>query len=40
MNWLWTKDRLKQTPYKAAATSGAFNQYLQHGVGLTVGVGW
>ena len=40
MNWLWTKDKLHQTPYKAAANYDAFNQYLQHGVGLSIGIGW
>ena len=40
MNWLWTKDHLKQTPYKKAANYDLLNQYLQHGIGLTIGVGW
>ena len=40
MNWLWTKDKLNLTPYNAAANRESFNQYLQHGVDLTIGVGW
>lgn len=40
MNWLWTKDKLNMTPNKAAANYDSFNQYLQHGVGLTIGIGW
>ncbi len=40
MNWLWTKDKLNLTPYNAAANRESFNQYLQHGVGLTIGIGW
>ncbi len=40
MNWLWTKDKLNMTPNKAAANYDSLNQYLQHGVGLTIGIGW
>lgn len=40
MNWLWTKNNLNMTPFKAAAYYDSFNQYLQHGIGLTIGVGW
>ena len=40
MNWLWTKDKLYKAPNKAAADRESFNQYLQHGIGLTIGIGW
>ena len=37
MNWLWSKDDLSITPYK---DTGTLNQYLQHGLGITVGISW
>ena len=40
MNWIWSKDRFEITPYKWAADSEKFNQYLQHGIGITIGVAW
>ena len=40
MNWIWTKNELDLTPYKKAADSGKFNQYLQHGLGLSLGIAW
>ena len=39
MNWLWHTGTLAIPPFKT--TSGPFNnQYLQHGVGLTLGLAW
>lgn len=39
MNWLWHTGTLAIPPFKT--TSGPFNnQYLQHGVGITLGVAW
>ena len=39
MNWLWNNANLAISPYKT--TSGAFGkQYLQHGVGITLGIAW
>lgn len=40
MNWIWSKNDLQMTPYKKAANSDQFNQYLQHGVGLSLGIAW
>ena len=40
MNWLWTKDHLKQRSYKEAANYDSLNQYQQNGIGLTIGIGW
>lgn len=40
MNWIWSKNDLQMTPYKKAASSDQFNQYLQHGVGLSLGIAW
>lgn len=40
MNWIWSKNELELTPYKKAAKSDQFNQYLQHGVGLSLGIAW
>ena len=39
MNWLWHTGTLAIPPFKT--TSGPFNnQYLQHGIGLTLGLAW
>ena len=39
MNWLWHTGTLAIPPFKT--TSGPFNnQYLQHGVGITLGLAW
>ena len=39
MNWLWHTGTLAIPPFKT--TSGPFNnQYLQHGIGITLGVAW
>ena len=40
MNWQWTKNELKITPFKEQSSQKAFNQYLQHGIGLSLGVAW
>lgn len=40
MNWMWTKDQLNMPVYKTTSGFTSFNQYLQHGVGLTFGVAW
>lgn len=40
MNWLWTKDNLNKKAYKKAADAEHLNQYLQHGIGLSVGLGF
>ena len=40
MNWLWTKDQLNIPVYKTTSGFTSFNQYLQHGIGLTFGVAW
>ena len=40
MNWLWAKDKMNMPIYKTTSGFTSFNQYLQHGVGLTIGVAW
>ena len=40
MNWIWSKNDLQMPPYKKAANSDQFNQYLQHGIGLSLGIAW
>lgn len=40
MNWIWSKNEIQLTPYKKAANSDQFNQYLQHGIGLSFGIAW
>lgn len=40
MDWQWTKNELKIAPYKKQSDKESFNQYLQHGVGLTFGIAW
>ena len=40
MDWQWTKNDLKIPAFKPKANYDTFNQYLQHGVGLTLGVAW
>ena len=37
MDWLWTKDQLRIDSHK---TINGFHQYLQHGIGLSIGVGF
>lgn len=40
LNWLWNTGTLAIQPYKTTSGSFSFNQYLQHGVGLTLGIAW
>lgn len=40
MNWIWSKNDLQMIPYKKATNSDQFNQYLQHGIGLSLGIAW
>jgi hypothetical protein len=40
MDWQWTKNELKIPAYKPQSNRDSFNQYLQHGVGITLGVAW
>ena len=40
LNWLWNTGTLAIQPYKTTSGSFTFNQYLQHSVGLTLGVAW
>lgn len=40
MDWQWTKDNLNRTPVKRGVGKANFNQYLQHGIGITLGVAW
>ena len=40
LNWLWNTGTLAIQPYKTISGSFSFNQYLQHGVGLTLGIAW
>ncbi len=40
MDWQWTKNDLKIPAFKPKANYDTFNQYLQHGVGITLGVAW
>ena len=40
MDWQWTKNDLKIPAYKPQSNRDSFNQYLQHGVGLTLGLAW
>ena len=40
MDWQWTKNDLKIPAFKPKSNNEAFNQYLQHGVGITLGVAW
>lgn len=40
MDWQWTKNDLKIPAFKPKSNNEAFNQYLQHGLGLTLGVAW
>lgn len=36
MNWIWSHNELQMKLYK----SGNFNQYLQHGIGVSIGIAW
>jgi hypothetical protein len=40
MNWLWSKATMTIEPLKTNIGAFGLNQYLQHGVGLTLGVAW
>ena len=41
MNWSWIEGKLNGIDAnKTGVLSGKFNQYLQHGIGLTIGVGF
>ncbi len=40
MNWLWSKATMTIEPLKTNIGAFGLNQYLQHGVGLTIGVAW
>lgn len=40
MDWQWTKNDLKIPAFKPKANYDSFNQYLQHGLGITLGVAW
>lgn len=40
MDWQWTKNDLKIPAFKPKANYDSFNQYLQHGLGLTLGLAW
>ena len=36
----WTKNDLKIPAFKPKSNNDSFNQYLQHGIGITLGVAW
>ena len=38
MDWQWTKNDLKIPAFKPKSNNDSFNQYLQHGIGITLGV--
>lgn len=40
MDWQWTKNDLKIPAFKPKSNNDSFNQYLQHGLGITLGVAW
>ena len=40
MNWIWSKDKMQLTPYKSMSSTVPFNQYLQNGVGVSLGIAW
>ena len=40
MDWQWTKNDLKIPAFKPKSNNEAFNQYLQHGLGITLGLAW
>ena len=40
MDWQWTKNDLKIPAFKPKSNNDSFNQYLQHGVGITLGLAW
>lgn len=40
MDWQWTANDLKIPAFKPKSNIEAFNQYLQHGVGITLGIAW
>ena len=39
-DWQWTKNDLKIPAFKPKSNNEAFNQYLQHGLGITLGLAW
>jgi hypothetical protein len=40
MNWLWNSGTLAIQPLKTITGRVNLNQYLQHGLGLTLGLAW
>lgn len=40
MDWLWAKGMMQGEPLKSTSDGYNFNLYLQHGIGVTVGVAW
>lgn len=38
MNWLWTKDQMSIPAYKPIEDSSPLGQYLQHGIGISLGI--
>ena len=40
MDWQWTKNDLKIPAFKPKSNNETFNQYLQHGLGITLGLAW
>ena len=40
MDWMWTENNMSITPHKPASPSSKFNQYLQHGIGISLGISW
>lgn len=39
-NWMGTPAERSRTAFKVAPQTDKLNQYLQHGIGITVGIGW
>ena len=40
MNWLWSPDKMNLKVYKPQSNKDMLNQYLQHGIGVTIGMAW
>ena len=40
INWMWSKDKLNNIEPNKTGVLNRFNQYLQHGIGVTLGVGF
>lgn len=38
MNWLWTKDQMSIPTFKPKKDSNGLGQYLQHGIGISLGI--